>query len=262
MDLYHCKNKLNKTKKVQPHTFSSKSSFFDYGKLSFGYLVFPFLFLGFLSWAWLKLHDPLVLPISTVKISGHFDHLDKDILKEIIFPYATKGFFSMDIHGLKGRLSSMPWVSSLTITRVWPNSLKIYVVEQKPFARWGENALMNPLGEIFLPAKETLPLNLPVLQGMPGEQLKVMNIYNKINTLLTAKGLKISFLSLSPQQNVKLKLQNGVRLILGKRDMMGHVQKFLRIYPKILLGHEEAINYVDMRYPNGLAINWKRGMIV
>ena len=54
-------------------------------------------------------------------------------------------------------------------------------------------------------------------------------------------------------------LQNGVKIRLGRRDIMGRTELFLDIVADIIMARSNEIEYVDMRYSNGFTIGWIDG---
>ncbi len=61
------------------------------------------------------------------------------------------GFFNLDVDAVRLALLGEPWVSEVTVKRIWPDALRVIVIEQIPVVRWGDSGLLNPAGEYFAP---------------------------------------------------------------------------------------------------------------
>jgi cell division protein FtsQ len=124
-------------------------------------------------------------------------------------------------------------------------------------AFWNENSLLSTTGEIFNPASETFPVGLPHFVGPDGQQISMLEFYSKINNLLNPLHLKLKRLELSPYLSWDLEFANGMKVRLGYKDVLTRVSHFVKVYQKIVGERAADVDYVDLRYPNGLAVRWK-----
>jgi|SRR5579885_548869 cell division protein FtsQ len=195
-------------------------------------------------------------PIKTVRVFG-VNRLDHQQVQNLIFPLVNNGFFKINVDYIRDRLLQMPWVSELYVRRVWPDQVEITVVEKNPAARWNEEGLLSDAGEIFTPGQETYPDNLPRFIGPAGQQIIMLRYFNDMNRLLLPLHAKISYLELTPYFTWKLKLDNGIMLQVGHKDILTRLDHFVKVYPKIVGMRAADVDYIDLRYPNGMAVRWK-----
>ena len=223
--------------------------------------VFRFGLLALLAvtivWTWVKLHSPMTLPVKDIKVEGNYRHISQDTLKSVLLPYVTTGFFDVDITAVKTRLLLIPWVADVEVSRVWPQTLIVTVMKQNPVAIWNGNSLMNAEGDIFSPGAATFPGNMPILIGSQGQQLKVWQNYLAMQALLRPLGLTIANITLSSVQDWQVQFENGAALDLGQEDNLEKLKRFIDVFPKVFIGHFDQVNYVDMRYTDGMAVSWK-----
>lgn len=225
---------------------------------SSGFLVLLILCALFLTVRLVYLYssDPQRFPISRVKISATYQHTTRKQIEEVLSGYMNQSFFSISIRHLKSDLLKLSWSDSVSIVRIWPDSLQISLVEKIPVAIWN-NALMTEQGVLFNVGKDQLDLTLPKLSGPKQQQLDVLQIYKKLSKLLSVYGLHAASLQLRDNQAWELTLTNGVQLRLGKRDLEQRVLRFCRAYPAVFADKPEQLSSVDLRYARGMAVQWK-----
>lgn len=203
-----------------------------------------------------KIKDTNEFPIHQVKIYG-VKHLNSSETQQMLLPFVSKGFFGVEVDLIKEQLLQGPWVADVSVRRIWPDKVIITISERSPIARWNDNALLSSTGEIFTPSPETYPAGLPYFTGPEGQQLSMLEFYSKINTLLNPLHLKIKHLALSPYLSWDVEFSNGMKVRLGYKDVLTRVGHFVKVYSKIVGERAADIDYVDLRYPNGLAVRWK-----
>ncbi len=203
-----------------------------------------------------KIKESNQFPIQHVKVYG-VKHLDPLEMQSMLASLVTKGFFTVDVDLIKERILQMPWVADVSVRRVWPNQIVIEVTEHNPIARWNETSLLSASGEIFNPEVSTIPTNLPHFLGPEGDQIRMLTFYSKINHLLRPLHLKIAQLELTPYFAWNMEFTDGMKVHLGYKDVLTRINHFVKVYPKVVGERATDIDYVDLRYPNGLAVRWK-----
>lgn len=183
-------------------------------------------------------------------------HISLETREKIISPWLDKNFFTANIVALKQRLNTLPWVHEVVVSRTWPDGLSVYLREQTPIARLTDNQLLNSEFEIFTVPYETLPKNLPQLRGPIGQLPIMWQNYQSISAILQPIGLSVAYLELSDRQILKLKLTNGLTLILDRLEGLDHLSRFVRVYHQLMTPQTIAmIDYIDLRYTNGMAVH-------
>lgn len=215
------------------------------------------LVLGFLVAIYDYFSDANNLPIQHVKVEGTMPHLDPLILRQIIDHYVQVGFLRLKVKDLQEVLSQDPWVSSVFIGRLWPDTVVVRLEEHVPLARWRWDSLLSIKGVVFTPPPSTLPEGLPRLNGPVGTEEKVLNLYKTIEMLLTPLSLKIQELELTTRGAWTLTLEDQTVIQLGGQDVVDRLKRFITVYHKIVHSHHDDVDTVDLRYPNGVAVRWK-----
>lgn len=206
------------------------------------------------------LADASRFPINTVKIAANYQHITRQQLEKVLSPYLRQGFFGFSTSQLEQDLLALNWSQMVSVSRVWPDTVKITLVEKNPIALWN-GALMTESGDLFRPEKQTeIDEGLPFLSGPESQRKDVLQIYQKLSKLVSLYGLTASTLQLRENQAWELSLSNGVLLRLGKRDLETRLKRFCRAYPAVFADKPEQLTSVDLRYARGMAVQWKQQM--
>jgi len=222
-------------------------------KLSLGILIFCAAI-----WCWQKIANPQTLPIKTIQITGVYQHVDHNQLRQLILPYVAKGFLWMKDSALQDQLQQLPWIYSASVKREWPSKLAINLVEQKPVARMNSNTLVNEQGDTFAVDESTIPAGLPLfISPLADQQKLILDNYKTMNAILAPLAVKIAAISLDARQSWSLQLDNGIVLILGKVDPITRLQRLVQVYPQVVGANATNILSIDLRYTSGVAVRFK-----
>ena len=204
-----------------------------------------------------KMQDPSFLPISKIRIKGEMKYVTEPMLQKSVAGLLQGGFFSTDVESIQRAVETLPWVERASVRRVWPETLFIQVVEQHPVAIWATGGLVNQYGELFKPESIEKAKALPVWSGPDNAEQILYQKNADLGQMLAAIGLGISKLRMDNRHAINLEIDNGVELVLGRKEQIARLQNFIDIYKKVLAGKMSQINKVDLRYSNGMSIDWK-----
>lgn len=204
------------------------------------------------AYSWVT--DPATLPIRHVAVKGDLPHMDVEALRKDIREQVTGGFFGLDLEAVRASLEQHPWVYSASVRRQWPDRVEIQLVEQKPIARWGEDALLNAYGEIFEAYDNGS--NLPLIVGEKGREKVLIEAFLRSDQLLRTVGLDLVGLHEDARHNQSLILGNGIKMALGRRDQDKRLRRFVTAYNDTLEGLVDRIESLDLRYTSGFSVGW------
>jgi cell division protein FtsQ len=227
--------------------------------LAFYQAVFSILFTAFVAWSVYFLLDPGTLPIKQVRIEGEFSNLSAGKLHDLVSHSIHGNFFHLDVAAVRNALLVDPWVRDVTVQRIWPDTISVYVTEQVAVARWNETGLLNRAGQYFAPAKNTFPVNLPLLEGPEGTEAIVLEKYFFLGQLLQPRGMSLDVLRLDERRAWWFRLHSGLQVELGRENFEERATRFAKIVTDALGSRIPDAGKIDMRYPNGYAVLWKQG---
>ncbi|MBI1732203.1 MAG: FtsQ-type POTRA domain-containing protein [Gammaproteobacteria bacterium] len=201
--------------------------------------------------------NPMTIPIRHVEINGEFTHLSPEVLQSVAENVVRGGFFNVNVDAVRRAVLDEPWVRDVTVRRVWPQSLNLAVQEQKPAARWGEDALLNEDGVPFMPDRSTFPAGLPALTGPAGTEQLLLERYRFVVQVLAGHGLEVVELRLSERRAWSMRLSTGQEIILGRMNFVERVRRFAAAARRDPAQRLHNARIIDMRYTNGFAVQWQ-----
>lgn len=196
-------------------------------------------------------------PIRSIGVEGQFVYLSQHAVSELVTPMIVGGFLQSPLSAIKEKLESNPWVASAVVSRRWPDQLFISIVEEQPIARWADVGFLNHSGEIVKVAAHPRLNGLPILSGNPGQGRSVMQNYQQLAQMLRPYGLKVSEFYSDELFSWNVVLENGLKINIGRDRTMEKIQRFLVVYERELHKRLSEVAVVDLRYGNGLAVQWK-----
>ena len=202
------------------------------------------------------LADPLTLPIRKIRVQGALVHVNEAMLRNSVLDKVQGGYFNIDVASLRKTVEQLAWVKTAAVRRVWPDAVVISVVEQQPLAIWIKGGLVNIEGEVFVPDTSYEFKHLPVFSAPAGMQHTVTELYRDLSAQLTPLELHIVSLQLDDRRAAQLQLDNGIELVLGREERLTRLQRFVKVYNKTLAHHAMRIRRIDLRYSNGMAVQW------
>lgn len=202
-------------------------------------------------------HMKDMTPVKYIRTGGVFQYLSQDEIKKTVLPLVQDGFLSTDMQAVHNAVAKLPWVKDVSVKRVWPDAIDIRVSEKTAYARWGDNSLITEEAVIFSPRNVDQFLMLPKVSGPERQEKKVLEIMKGLMTALEDQSMVLTEFEINNRGSWKIRLANGMEIMLGREDQLNKLQRFFRTLP--VLGKEQvgAIAIADLRYPNGYAVTWR-----
>ncbi len=203
------------------------------------------------------LADPTHFPVRTIRVENRFRHLDRGRLQRALSAAVEGSFFSVDLEKVRAAAVALPWVAEARVRRAWPDRLEVEIVEQQPLAHWNRRGLVNSRGEVFHPA-ETGRLRLDLQFRGPEEKApQMVEFYREILPGFRDHGLEIAELSLDRRGEWRLRLKQGLTLVVGREQRRFRIRRLLEVYA-VLQQEKRAMRRIDLRYEQGFAVAWQQ----
>lgn len=217
-----------------------------------------------------------VLPVAKVEIRGELVFMNKDEIRSIVEDNISGGFFTVDLNRVREIVSQQPWVENVSLRRRWPDALEVFVEERKPIAFWNDDGYISEDGHVFKPESIDKKLNLPELDGPDGQHNNVWKFMNVLYKEMSLLNYTVTSLELDERRAWQLKIEknvgvgdeeirSGISVRLGRFDTEKRLRRFVRVLPELAAKKEFAdneINVIDMRYPNGFAVQMVTNEVV
>ena len=220
--------------------------------------IIIFVFLLPLILIGLVTYDNFNQSIDRVVINGEFNYLSERDVIDLIDENVQTGFLTLNLPDLNRKIVEQDWIRSSSIRRSWPATLIVNIEEEIPVARWGEQQLLNNVGDYIDVINKDSVSHLPVIFSQVGDTKEIIKIYQLISELLGPVGLRIDEVESDNAGSWTLTVLSDIKIILGRDQLVEKLQRLQSVWMAELSSQEKNINAIDLRYPNGLAVKWKQ----
>lgn len=202
-------------------------------------------------------------PVDQIAVVGELRNLNSQQFIRNVEVEMEKGYFRLDLQKIKRDAEELDWIDTVQVERRWPDSLRLTVREHIAVARWGENALLSDKGKVFSPENIEAFTQLPQLYAVSAPVDVVVHAYTSISERLAVFNLNVVSLRRSPRESwvVEVETTNeerrGFEIVMGRGSVDGKIDRFLKIYTRALQAERHRLQVVDMRYSNGVAVQWR-----
>ena len=174
----------------------------------------------------------------------------------------AKGYFTTDLEQIRDNALSLSWIDRVVVSRAWPNAIVLRVTPRHAVARWGTGRYLSDDGVVFKPVQRFDHQNLPLLHGPHSQSRMMMTKYRDINQMFRPMNMRLKELYLTERMTWFMQFDNGMRLIVDQDQTMGKLQRLSEIAKTDLGLVWDNIAGIDLRYRNGLAVQWKNAQPV
>jgi cell division protein FtsQ len=188
-------------------------------------------------------------------------HIDPSTVRATALPRIRGNFFTANLDTVRSAFEAVPWVRKASVRREWPNKLVVTLEEHMPLGTWGDDGrLLSVKGEVFTAnlAEAEEDTELAEFGGPDGSEKEVVARFQELKDWFAPTHLAPEAVHLSGRYAWSVKLNNGMTVELGREQsrttLRDRVERFVKVYPKLLTLLQDRIESVDMRYPNGLAL--------
>lgn len=197
------------------------------------------------------------LVIKQVLINKSLYYVDKREVDLLLQQALEKNFFTINLKGVAQSLSTLPWVDSVQVRKVWPNKVMVSITERKPIARWEDSALISAKGELFTPKNLSGFDHLPRLEGSIEQRDKITVFYYEASQLLQDQNVSLASLKMNTAFDWQIELNNGLLLVMSSQQGIEKLKQFKAIYAKHIVPQLDKISRVDLRYDTGFVVAWR-----
>jgi len=208
------------------------------------------------AWVYMGMVTPDRWPIRWLEVDGTFQRVSAERVRTRVEPMVEGSFFTVELDTIRAQVEALPWVSSVTVQKNWPDTVKVSVREYAPVAHWTGGQLVSREGPAFaVPGAEEIQ-GLPWLEGPQGQLDRVFGQWLRFSEELYPAGLEIERIRLDPRGAWFLALNNGTEVHIGRENALPRLQRMVASWPELRKLNELAPAGVDLRYSNGFAVRW------
>ena len=195
--------------------------------------------------------------IAALNVAGVRSDAERSQVLAHVSPAVTENYFTSDLRAIRDRALELSWVDRVVVSRAWPNAIRVRVMPRNAIARWGTGRLLSDRGAVFPEVAPRNYQNLPLLHGPVSQSKMMMRRYNEINQLFLPAGIRLKELYLTERMTWFMQFDSGLRIIVDQDQTMSKLQRLSHLAHNDLKPVWPNIAAIDLRYRNGLAIQWK-----
>ena len=256
MNLFSKSKKKNK--KIKKRVFIGRLSKLNFFRNVPKKLYFKIGWIGLFTIIFFLCFLALNRPIALINISGDLKRVPIQSIENHTNNLLNKRFLSFNAFEVKEKIESLDWVESAEIIRIWPNKIDIRIIEESLLGIWNDDLILNSSGKLYVVDQRSVPENVPRLYGPKGSEKDSMNLFIKINNLLTGRGLYLETLTLDARGSWSFTIKPKIEIKLGKTEINQKLDRFFLALDQSLLAKINKVSYIDLRYSEGLAVAWKK----
>ncbi len=223
--------------------------------------LFALALLGAALW-WLVQRPMFTLKV--IQIEGaemELRHVSPSTVRSTALPRIKGNFFTANLDMVRVAFEAVPWVRKATVRRAWPDRLVVSLEEHVPLGTWGqEGRLLSVKGDVFVAnlAEAEEDGDLPEFFGPEGSEKEVVARFHELQSWFAPANLAPDSVQLSSRYAWTVKLDNGMTVELGREQtsatLQDRVNRLVAVYPQLVARLQDRIESVDLRYPNGMAL--------
>lgn len=214
--------------------------------------------LGF--FAYQKMTRDSFLPLHRIIVARQPIYADIASLKAVVIAHGQSDLMRINVRQLVKEIETLGWVESASVTKVWPDGLRLDVQERIPILRWGNDEFLDKNGFPFALPKTPALAKLFSVNGPKGYEKPVLNMYQHLIPYLKTADVEVCALNLDARLVWHVVLPEQVDVIVGRDHLNQRIKKLILVNNRILKRYQKYIHSVDLRYQGGFSIRWKEGV--
>lgn len=203
---------------------------------------------------------PLGFSIETIDVSGNRETTEIDVL-QVLWGTGSQTLPSLDPAAARDALQKMPWIRSATVSKIYPDRVKIDLQEYEPYALWqtgGDLFIIDPAGHRITPSPPERFMGLPLVVG-GGSAENASEILGPIELLPELRARVQAYIRVGDRR-WDLRLDNGVTVRLPEEKPLEAMADVVRMDAEAgLLSRDIAA--VDMRLPDRVTVQLTSGAL-
>jgi cell division protein FtsQ len=191
--------------------------------------------------------------VDDVRIAGHREISEIDVIGAIGLDGWTS-LIGFDAKGARARIGTLPWVKSVSVRKIYPDTLDVQIEERQPFAIWqhgSELTLIEASGNVIAPFSSNRHASLPLVIGL-GAPEKAAAFVAKVEQYPELAARVKGYIHIG-ERRWDLRLENGVTIKLPEDGADEAIAEVLELDRRQgLLSRDIAA--VDLRLADRLVI--------
>jgi cell division protein FtsQ len=198
------------------------------------------------------------LTVQSVTLDGRAETAQKEIVRMLGINRGDLMLY-VDVDEARARLEALPWVKSAEVRRVWPNRIRVHIVERRPVALWqmdGTVAVIDAEGKPIVGEDPARFAELPLVVGK-GAEKSVSALLALVATQPNLK-FRVKAAVRVGERRWNLRLANGVEVRLPEEGAEAALAELVRLdREENVLARD--IKAIDLRFPDRFIVKLPPG---
>jgi cell division protein FtsQ len=195
-------------------------------------------------------------PVQVVRVSGDLSPPERIAVKAAVSQRLDGGLLGVSLDDVVDNVVKLSWPREVRARRVWPGIVDVWVTKDPIVARWGGGGVLNSGGEVVESAG-TPDSSLPLIRCANANGARAMQMFQMLGQVLSDTPLKVAEVDEDALGEWTVKFTNDVTVSLGHEELLERVERFYRVYRKVIEDRLDEVDHIDARYRNGVAVSWR-----
>ncbi|WP_332060473.1 cell division protein FtsQ/DivIB [Bartonella sp. CB74] len=205
--------------------------------------------------------------VTDVDVSGNKRIMKQKILK-ILGLDVSPSIFVFDVDWARSVLEQQAWVQSAHVQKIYPNRVRISVVEREPYAIWQHDGMVDIVdntGRVIVPFQRGMTQGLPLVVGQGAQNaakifIQAFSVYPQLYNHVRAY-VRVA------NRRWDLVLDNGVRIMLPENGALTRLASLIETGVAQDLFSRDVLS-VDLRLSDRITVSLsdealeRRGVVV
>jgi cell division protein FtsQ len=198
--------------------------------------------------------------VTAVRITGQREVDEANVLDTLSI-HSSQSLFLYDAASARARLAANPWVSNVSVMKLYPNKIRVILEERVPAALWQKTIndrveIIDSDGEVITEKLESRFVRLPRVMG-EGAETRVHEITSILDDAPELQN-RVRASMLVSHRRWDLFLDNGVQVMLPEEGAAEAAIELAKIEARSGL-IDRDITVIDMRLPDRLVVRLTDG---
>lgn len=196
--------------------------------------------------------------VAAVKVSGNVETSEIDVFEAIGLNGYT-ALVGLDVDAARTRIEGLPWVKSVTVRKIYPDTLQVRMEERTAFAVWqhdGQLTLIEPDGKPIAPYVGGRHAKLPLVVGV-GAPERAADFVKRLADYPEIASHAVGYIRVG-ERRWDVRLSNGVTIRLPERDEASALSEVAALDREQGLLSRDIVA-VDMRLTDRISVQMSPG---
>ncbi len=195
-------------------------------------------------------------PVRVVRVAGELSPNERAEVRGAVAASLSGSFLTLDLDSVMTAVVSLSWPRDVKVRRAWPRGVSVDVTKEVFVARWGVGGVLNSAGEVIATPDVGLD-HLPLIECQASSGARAMEVFQGLSQVLSGRSLDIAAIRENVIGEWEAEFTNGLLVEFGSDDLLGRLERFVRVYDGVISARFDEVVRVDTRYPNGVAVDWR-----